>query len=206
MSPSARIGDSLRGALDPLLADVKSLVIQGDFVATRNLLQRVLQLVQRSAGSRIHLELLKLFGLICEMLGYRVEAGISYCVGMRLARSANPSLEQIFSRRLAHLAHPEKQRPLLPANADDEQLQALSRFLHARFDCLWEIEPARVLQLVQALGPLKTDSDVGQWIAEDLGYLAAALSETAFRDVLLAAPTAQWRSALIHARPGTIAE
>ena len=201
MSRPPRIGNTLRSTLEPHLAHLKAMVLQKDFVAAHNVLQQLLMLVQRSAGSRVHLELLKLTGLLCEMLGYRVEAGVHYCVAMRLARTADPKLAQILSRRLALLAHPEKQRPLLPAAGDDEQLEALGRFLHLRLDCLWETEPARLIRLVQALGRLNTESDVGCWIAEDLGYLASGLSEEAFRELLLATPNAQWRNALIYARP-----
>jgi len=68
-------------------------------------------------------------------------------------------------------------------------------------DCLWETEPARLVRLVQTLGRLNTESDVGRWIAEDLGYLAGGLPEEAFRELLLATPNAQWRNALIYARP-----
>ncbi len=204
MANPARFGDSLRSILEPHLANIKSLVLHGDFVSAREAVLQTLQVVQRSIGSRVHLELLRLAGLFCEMLGYRVEAGIYYCVAMRLIREDDPALSHIFSRRLAHLAHPEKQRPLLPAEADDEQLRALGRFLNLRFDCLWEIDANKLLELVQALGSLSTESDVGQWIAEDLGYLATELSETAFHEVLRAAPTAQWRNALIYARPGSL--
>ncbi|GEM_PF-5841513 len=207
MCNPAPIDESLRAVLEPHVAHIKALVLQRDFVSARDVLLRALQLAQRNAGSSVHLELLKLAGLFCEMLGYRVEAGIFYCVGMRLTQERDPALASLFSRRLAHLAHPEKQRPLRPAKADDVQLQALGQFLHLRFDCLWEIAarrnlgPDKLLLLVQALGSLDTGSDVGQWIAEDLGYLATGISEDAFHEVLRAAPTYQWRHALIHARP-----
>ena len=202
MSRPSRIGNTLRSALEPHLANLKTLVSQNDYVAARNLLQQLLLTVQRSAGSRIHLELLKLMGLLCEMLGYRVEAGVHYCVAMRLAQTTDPRLERLLLQRLALLAHPEKQRPLLPAGADDEQLRALGQFLQMRLDCLWGTDSASLIKLVQPLGPLSTESDVGRWIAEDLGYLASELSPEAFREVLLAAPNAQWRNALIYARPG----
>ena len=172
MSGPFRFRDSLRLALEQQLAGLKHALLQGDFVTAHRLLEHLLALVRRSATGTIYVELLRLCGLLNELLGYRVEAGLHYCVAMRAAQQQNPILVQLLLRRLALLAHPEQQRPLFPGRHTQEQLQALARFLSKRLDCLWEVELQRLIELVQVLDALGAESDIGRWVAEDLSFLA----------------------------------
>ncbi len=201
MSGTHRYRESLRHSLEQHLSGLKGALLQGDFVAAHRLVQQMLALARRMATGSIYVDLLRLYGLLCELLGDRVEAGLHYCVAMRLAQQSNPALAQVLLRRLALLAHPEQQHPLLPRGEKDEQLQALAQFLTRRLDCLWQVDPAQLIELVQIIEVLKAESDVGRWVAEDLSFLASQIGEVAFRELIRAAPSAQWRNALIHARP-----
>ncbi len=161
----------------------------GDFASTSAILESASLLLARSGETAAQAQLMKLVGLLHELLEDRVQAGVHYCCALRLSHLAgDDALEQSLLDRLSYLARPGDQIAFVSPGAGEKESLTTARLISqaviGRLQLLSGKPIDGLRAILAAVCAAPKDGAIRQWWLDELAYLADSLEANPFQRLL----------------------